>query len=102
MTDWSEGDGVDAVHVVSTVPMDIESVSSYGWTQPIYFDNETAYQDVSNDKMTSSWWYNFTVDDVSELDISMDSYESADLDLFLFFCSRAHNRITNRHFKSDF
>ena len=82
--DWSEGDGVDAVHVVSTVPMDVESVSAYGWTQPIYFDNETAYQDVSNDKMSSSWWHNFTLDEVSELSISMDAYDSADLDLFLF------------------
>ena len=83
--DWSDGDGVDAVHVVSTVPMDVESVSAYGWTQPINFDNETAYQDVSNDKMTSSWWHNFTLDDVSELSISMDAYDSADLDLFLFY-----------------
>jgi len=82
--DWSEGDGVDAVHVVSTVPMDVESVFAYGWTQPIYFDNETAYQDVSNDKMSSSWWHNFTLDEVSELSISMDAYDSADLDLFLF------------------
>ena len=85
VTDWSDGDGVDAVHVVSTVPMDIESVSSYGWTQPIYFDNETAYQDVSSDKMTSSWWHNFTLEEISQLSISMDAYESADLDLFLFF-----------------
>jgi len=84
VTDWSNGSGVDAVHVVSTVPMDVESVSSYGWTQPIYFDNETAYQDISNDKMTSSWWYNFTIEDISKLSISMDAYESADLDLFLF------------------
>ena len=85
VSDWSEGDGVDAVHVVSTVPMDVESVSAYGWTQPIYFDNETAFQDVSNDKMTSSWWHNFTVDEVSELSITMDAYDSADLDLFLFY-----------------
>ena len=85
VSDWAEGDGVDAVHVVSTVPMDVESVSAYGWTQPIYFDNETAYQDVSGDKMTASWWHNFTVDDVSELSISMDAYDSADLDLFLFY-----------------
>ncbi len=85
VSDWSEGDGVDAVHVVSTVPMDVESVSAYGWTQPIHFDNETAYQDVSSDKMTASWWHNFTVDEVSELSISMDAYEDADLDLFLFY-----------------
>ena len=85
VSDWSEGDGVDAVHVVSTVPMNVESVSAYGWTQPIYFENETAYQDVSNDKMTASWWHNFTVDEVSELSITMDAYDSADLDLFLFY-----------------
>ena len=95
VSDWSEGDGVDAVHVVSTVPMDIESVSSYGWTQPIYFENETAYQDVSNDKMTSSWWHNFTVEDISELSISMDAYESADLDLFLFYDENEDGQFTS-------
>ena len=56
VTDWSEGSGVDAVHVVSTIPLNVESVSSYGWSQPAYFDNETAFQDVSGDKMTASWW----------------------------------------------
>ena len=46
--------------------------------------NQTAYQDEPNDKMTASWWHNITVEDASELSISMDSYEDADLDLFLF------------------
>jgi subtilisin family serine protease len=95
VSDWSNGDGVDAVHVVSTVPMDVESVSAYGWTQPIYFDNETAYQDTSNNKMTSSWWHNFTVDDVTELSITMDAYESADLDLFLFYDENEDGQFTS-------
>ena len=84
VTDWSEGEGVDAVHVVSTVPMEVESVRAYGWTQPIYLENETAYQDNSGDKMSASWWKNFTLDEVSELSISMNAHDDADLDLYLF------------------
>tara|TARA_B100000029_G_scaffold516560_1_gene630908 strand:- start:1076 stop:5068 length:3993 start_codon:yes stop_codon:yes gene_type:complete len=84
VTDWSEGSGVDAVHVVSTIPLNIESVSSYGWSQPAYFENETAFQDVSGDKMTASWWHNMSIQNSTEIDIRMNSHDDADLDLFLF------------------
>ncbi|RZD50350.1 MAG: hypothetical protein CXT65_02170 [Methanobacteriota archaeon] len=84
VTDWAEGSGVDAVHVVSTVPLNVDSVSAYGWSQPVHFDNETAFQDVSGDKMTASWWHNMTVQNSTELNIKMNAHEDADLDLFLF------------------
>ena len=84
VTDWSEGSGVDAVHVVSTMPLNVDSVSSYGWSQPAYFDNETAFQDVSGDKMTASWWHNMSIENSTEIDIRMNSHDDADLDLFLF------------------
>ena len=84
VTDWSEGSGVDAVHVVSTVPLNVDSVSAYGWSQPAHFDNETAFQDVSGDKMTASWWHNMTVQNSTELNIKMNAHEDSDLDLFLF------------------
>ena len=84
VTDWSEASGSENVHVVSTVPMPLESVRSFGWTQPISFDNETAYQDDSGDKMSASWWYNFSLNGAAELDIQMDAHDEADLDLFLF------------------
>ena len=84
VTDWSEGSGEETIHVVSTVPMPLESIRSFGWTQPIYFENETAYQDTSNDKMSASWWHNFSVADAAELSIRMDAFEEADLDLYLF------------------
>jgi len=84
VTDWSEANGSEKIHVVSTVPMPLESVQSFGWTQPIHFDNETAYQDTTNDKMTASWWHNFSVENATELSITMDAYEEADLDLYLF------------------
>lgn len=83
-TDWSEASGSETIHVVSTVPMPLESVMSFGWTQPISFDNETAYQDDSGDKMSASWWHNFSVQDAAELSIRMDAFEQADLDLYLF------------------
>ena len=51
---------------------------------PLNMDNQTAFQNDPNDKMTASWWHNFSVEEASELSISMDSYESVDLDLFLF------------------
>ena len=84
VTDWSEGSGVDAVHVVSTIPLNVESVSSYGWSQPAYYDNETAFQDVSGDKMTASWWHNMTIENSTEIDIKMNAHDDADLDLYLF------------------
>ena len=84
LPDWSEGSGEETIHVVSTVPMPLESIRSFGWTQPIYFENETAYQDTSNDKMSASWWHNFSVADAAELSIRMDAFEEADLDLYLF------------------
>jgi len=84
VTDWAEGSGVDAVHVVSTVPLSVDSVSAYGWSQPAHFDNETAYQDVSGNKMTASWWHNMTVQNSTELNIRMNAHDDADLDLFLF------------------
>ena len=84
VTDWSEGSGVDAVHVVSTIPLNIDSVSSYGWSQPAYFENETAFQDVSGDKMTASWWHNMSIQNSTEIDIRMNSHDDADLDLYLF------------------
>ena len=84
VTDWAEGSGVDAVHVVSTVPLNVDSVSAYGWSQPAHFDNETASQDISGDKMTASWWHNMTVQNSTELNIKMNAHEDADLDLFLF------------------
>ena len=84
VTDWAEGSGVDAVHVVSTVPLNVDSVSAYGWSQPAHFDNETAFQDISGDKMTASWWHNMTVQNSTELNIKMNAHGDADLDLFLF------------------
>ena len=62
----------------------LQSIESYGWTQPINFDNETAYQDDSGDKMSASWWHNFSIQNATELSITMDAYEEADLDLYLF------------------
>jgi subtilisin family serine protease len=84
VTDWSEASGNETVHVVSTIPMPLESVRSFGWTQPIHFPNETAYQDDSGDKMSASWWYNFSVEDAAELSVRMNAHDDADLDLFLF------------------
>ena len=84
VTDWSEGSGQDSVHVVSTVPLSVESVSSYGWSQPAYYENETAYQDNAGDKMSASWWHNMTIENSTEIDIRMNSNDDADLDLFLF------------------
>ena len=84
VTDWSEAEGSDSAVVVSTIPLPVDYIDSHGWVRPLSLQNQTAYQDEPNDKMTASWWHNITVEDASELSISMDSYEDADLDLFLF------------------
>ena len=84
VTDWSEAEGSDTALVVSTIPLPVSSIDSHGWVRPLSLQNQTAFQDEPNDKMTASWWRNLTVEDASELSISMDSYQDADLDLFLF------------------
>ena len=84
VTDWAESEGNDSALVVSTMPLPVESVSAQGWVRPISLDNQSAFQNDPNDKMTASWWYNLSIEDATELSISMDSYDSSDLDLFLF------------------
>ena len=84
VVDWQDAAGNDTARVVSTIPLPISSVESHGWVQPITLENQTAFQDDSGDKMSASWWYNLTLEEASEISISMDSYEDADLDLFLF------------------
>ena len=84
VTDWAESEGSDTALVVSTMPLPVDSVTAQGWVMPLYLDNQTAYQNEPNDKMTASWWHNISVEDATEISISMDSYDSVDLDLFLF------------------
>jgi subtilisin family serine protease len=84
VTDWSESEDNDSALVVSTMPLPVESVSAQGWVRPISLDNQYGHQDDPNDKMTASWWHNFSIEEATELSISMDSYDSSDLDLFLF------------------
>ena len=85
VSDWSESEGNDTALVVSTMQLPVESVSAQGWVQPISLDNQSAFQDEPNDKMTASWWHNLSIDAATELSISMDSYDSSDLDLFIFY-----------------
>ena len=84
VSDWSESEGNDSALVVSTMPLPVETVTAQGWVQPISLDDQSASQDEPNDKMTASWWHNLTIEEATELSISMDSYDSSDLDLFLF------------------
>jgi len=84
VTDWSEGSGTDSVHIVSTIPLSVDSVTAQGWSQPAQFDNETAYQDISSDKMSASWWHNMSLQNSTELNIEMNAHDDSDLDLFLF------------------
>ncbi len=84
VTDWSEGGGNDTARIVSTIPLSVRSIEANGWSQPIHLENQTAYQDVSSDKMTASWWHNLSLENASEISVSMDAYEDADLDLYLF------------------
>lgn len=83
VTDWSEGSGNDSLYLLSTIPLPIDSVEAYGWNSELSFDNETAFNDGSN-KMDASWWHNFSLSNVEEIAINMDSYGDSDLDLYLF------------------
>ena len=89
VSDWNEGSGVEAVHLVSTVPLSIENVTSYGWSQPIFLPNETA-QDDGRNKMSASWWRNITLNNSKSLSIEIDVAsedslsDDSDIDLYLF------------------
>jgi len=93
--DWSQGNGSGIARIVSTVPLPVSSIESHGWVQPLRFDNQSAFQDDPNDKMSSSWWHNFTIEDAAELEITMDSYDDSDLDLFLFRDIDGNGNITS-------
>ncbi len=87
VTDWNEASGVEAVHLVSTVPLPIESVNSFGWSQPINLYNESVSQDTRGDKMTSSWWKNITINNSESISIEIDAeghHSDSDIDLYLF------------------
>jgi len=87
VSDWNEGSGVEAVHLVSTVPLPIDEVNSFGWSQPINLDNETAFQDSRGDKMSASWWRNITLNNSESLSVEIDTeghHGDSDLDLYLF------------------
>ena len=87
VTDWNEASGVDAVHLVSTVPLPIESVNSFGWSQPINLYNESVSQDTRGDKMTASWWKNLTINNSESISIEIDAeghHADSDIDLYLF------------------
>ena len=89
VSDWNEGSGVEAVHLVSTVPLSVENVTSYGWSQPIFLPNETA-QDDGRNKMSASWWRNLTLNNSKSLSIEIDVAsedslsDDSDIDLYLF------------------
>ncbi|MBP12244.1 MAG: hypothetical protein CMA71_01710 [Euryarchaeota archaeon] len=87
VTDWNDASGVEAVHLVSTVPLPIESVNSFGWSQPINLYNESVSQDTRSDKMTASWWKNLTINNSESLSIEIDAeghHSDSDIDLYLF------------------
>jgi len=84
VSDWSEASGNDTARIVSTIPLPVSSVGAHGWVQPVRLENQSAFQDDSGNKMTASWWHNLTIEEASEISVSMDSYEDADLDLYLF------------------
>ena len=89
VSDWDEGSGVEAVHLVSTVPLTVENVTSYGWSQPIFLPNETVLDDGGN-KMSASWWRNITLNNSKSLSIEIDVAsedslsDDSDIDLYLF------------------
>ncbi len=87
VTDWNEGSGVEAVHLVSTIPLPIESVNSFGWSQPINLYNESVSQDSRGDKMTASWWNNLSINnsDSISVEIGVEGHHAdSDIDLYLF------------------
>lgn len=85
VVNWSQGDFNEGIIIGSTADVNLSDVSGYGWTEPMYWSNETASQDTPSDKSSSSYIRNLTLQDIEYLKVQIDSNRMGeDLDLYLY------------------
>lgn len=85
ISDWSAGDFDSNAVLASTVNLDIDSITASGWSEPMYWANETISQDDPGVKSSSSYIRSINLTGVDQAEVRIDSngYRD-DLDLFLY------------------
>ncbi len=85
VVNWSLGDFNDSAIIASTADVEIEDVSGYGWTEPMYWANESISQDTPGTLSTSSYIRNISLLDIEYLRVQIDTNNPGDdLDLYLY------------------
>jgi len=85
VSDWSTGDFNSSAVFASTVNLSVDSITGTGWSEPMYWANESISQDDPGVKSSSSYIRSINLSGVDEVEVRIDSngYRD-DLDLFLY------------------
>jgi hypothetical protein len=83
VTDFSELTGQQTFLANSTINLPDVDVTAFGVSQPIQLINETIMQDNPADASTSSWSMEIDMVDGGLLEVSTDSFNSIDIDLYV-------------------
>jgi hypothetical protein len=83
VTDFSKLSGLQTFLTNSTINLPDLDVTAYGVSQPIQLINETIMQDNPADASTSSWSMEIDMVDGGLLEVSTDSFNSIDIDLYV-------------------
>jgi subtilisin family serine protease len=94
VSNWSNGAINESLIVASTMNVSLNNVGVFGWSRPIFANNESVSQDTAGSVSTSSYIYPFTVDNLSRLEIEIDSNGVRDdLDLYIYHDSNSNGAI---------
>lgn len=83
VTDFSKLTGQQTFLANSTINLPDIDVTSFGVSQPIQLTNETIMQDNPGDASTSSWSMEIDIVDGGLLEVTTDSFNSIDIDLYV-------------------
>jgi len=85
VSNWSDGEINESLIVASTMNISLNNVGAFGWSRAIFAANESVGQDTAGSASTSSYIYPFTVDNLTRLEVEIDSNGVRDdLDLYLY------------------
>lgn len=83
--DWRQNNISDTLVIGSTVDIPASDVNAWGWTQPMYWPNETAQQDTVGSISTSTYIREIQLQDLHSFKVEIDSHTPLDdLDLYLY------------------
>ena len=83
--DWRQNNISDSLVFASTIDISASDMDAWGWTQPMYWPNETAYQDTVGSLSTSSYIREVQLEDLRKFRVEIDSHTPMDdLDLYVY------------------